>query len=173
VHGHLSSVILVSRIPERPRPGVPDEPAIQTQTEPPAAETKGQRTSRAKRYLRKELERLRKECDRAKQALKEAKKHLHQKEARPTHLKAQRVWLTLSLFAGARISFRAVSRVCMCSPPGWASARPRAPNPLQPWPAVVIVRRVAVMHLRDFGFRMEIVTLLERPAELLRDRGLT
>ena len=63
------------------------------------------------RYLRKELERLRQERDRAKQALKEAQEHLRQKEARPTHLKAHRVWLTLSLFAGARISFRAVSRV--------------------------------------------------------------
>jgi hypothetical protein len=63
------------------------------------------------RYLRKELERLRKERDQAKQALKEAKKHLRQKEARPSTLKAQRVRLALTLFAGARISFRAVSRV--------------------------------------------------------------
>jgi len=63
------------------------------------------------RYLRKELERLRNERDRAKQALQEANKQLHHKEARPTHLKAHRVWLTLTLFAGARISFRAVSRV--------------------------------------------------------------
>jgi len=63
------------------------------------------------RYLRKELERLRKERDRAQQALQEANKQLRQKEARPTHLKARRVWLTLALFAGARISFRAVSRV--------------------------------------------------------------
>ena len=63
------------------------------------------------RYLRKELERLRKERDDAKQALKEANKQLHQKETRPTHLKAHRVWLTLTLFVGARISFRAVSRV--------------------------------------------------------------
>ena len=63
------------------------------------------------RYLRKELERLRTERDRAKQALQEAHKQLRQKEARPTHLKAHRVWLTLPLFAGARISFRAVSRV--------------------------------------------------------------
>jgi hypothetical protein len=63
------------------------------------------------RYLRKELERLRKERDCAKQALKEAKKDLRHKEARPTHLKAHRVWLTLTLFTGARISFRAVSRV--------------------------------------------------------------
>ena len=63
------------------------------------------------RYLRKELERLRQERDLAKQALKEAKQPRRQKEARPTHLKTQRVWLALTLFAGARISFRAVSRV--------------------------------------------------------------
>ena len=63
------------------------------------------------RYLRKELERIRKERDRTKQALKEAHKPLRQKEARPPHLKAHRVWLTLTLFARARISFRAVSRV--------------------------------------------------------------
>jgi len=63
------------------------------------------------RYLRKELERIRNERDRTKQALKEAHKQLRHKEARPTHLKAHRVWLTLTLFARARISFRAVSRV--------------------------------------------------------------
>ena len=63
------------------------------------------------RYLRQELERLRNERDRAKQALQEANKPLRQKEAQPTPLKAHRVWLTLTLFAGARISFRAVSRV--------------------------------------------------------------
>jgi hypothetical protein len=63
------------------------------------------------RYLRKELERLRKERDCAKQALKEANQQLHQKATRPMHLKAHRVWLALTLFAGARISFRAVSRV--------------------------------------------------------------
>jgi hypothetical protein len=63
------------------------------------------------RYLRKELERIRKERDCAKQALKEANKPLRQKEARPATRKAQRVWLALTLFARARISFRAVSRV--------------------------------------------------------------
>ncbi|HEX2239430.1 MAG TPA: hypothetical protein VHJ19_14140 [Gammaproteobacteria bacterium] len=63
------------------------------------------------RYLRKELARLRQERDGAKRALKEAKKHLHQKEVQPANLKVQRVWLALTLFAGARISFRAVSRV--------------------------------------------------------------
>src|SRR5437773_5333642 len=63
------------------------------------------------RYLRKELERIRNERDHAKQALKEAKKQLRQQEARPTHLQAHRVWLTLTLFARAHISFRAVSRV--------------------------------------------------------------
>lgn len=63
------------------------------------------------RYLRKELERLRNERDRAKQALKEANKQRRQQEARPTPLKAHRVWLTLTLFTRAHISFRAVSRV--------------------------------------------------------------
>jgi hypothetical protein len=63
------------------------------------------------RYLRKELERIREERDCAKQALKEANKPLRQKEARPATRKAQRVWLALTLFARARISFRAVSRV--------------------------------------------------------------
>jgi hypothetical protein len=63
------------------------------------------------RYLRKQLARLRNERDHAKQALKEANKQLRQTEARPTHLKAHRVWVTLTLFARAPISFRAVSRV--------------------------------------------------------------
>src|SRR5215468_8173192 len=63
------------------------------------------------RYLRKELVRLRHERDRAKQALKEAHQQWCQTEARPTHLKAHRVWLTLTLFARAHLSFRAVSRV--------------------------------------------------------------
>jgi hypothetical protein len=72
---------------------------------------KAQERAAHNRYLRKALERLRNERDRAKQALQEAHKQLRQKEAQPTHLKAHRVWLTLTLFAGARISFRAVSRV--------------------------------------------------------------
>jgi hypothetical protein len=63
------------------------------------------------RYLRKQLERLRQERDLAKQALKEAKQQRRQQEAKPTDLKAHRVWLALTLFASARISFRAVSRV--------------------------------------------------------------
>src|SRR4029450_4208009 len=63
------------------------------------------------RYLRKQPERIPNERDHAKQALKEANKPRRQKEARPTHLKAHRVWLTLTLFARAHLSFRAVSRV--------------------------------------------------------------
>src|ERR671938_339323 len=63
------------------------------------------------RYLRKERKRMRKERDRTKQALQEVNKQLRQTEAQPTHLKAHRVWLTLTLFARAHISFRAVSRV--------------------------------------------------------------
>ena len=63
------------------------------------------------RYLRKALERIRQERDRATQALKEVNKQLRHKEARPANLKAQRVWRALTLCVGARISFRAVSRV--------------------------------------------------------------
>ena len=63
------------------------------------------------RSLRKARERLRNERERAKQARKKATKPLRQKEARPTHLKAHRVWLTLTLCARAHSSFRAVSRV--------------------------------------------------------------
>jgi hypothetical protein len=80
------------------------------------------------RYLRKALERLRHERDRAKQALNKANEPLRQKEARPTHLKAHRVWLTLTLFARAHLSFRAVSRVLPVLA-DWASARPRVPKP--------------------------------------------
>jgi hypothetical protein len=72
---------------------------------------KAQERAAHNRSLRKALERLRKERERAKQALQEAHKQLRHTEAQPTHLKAHRVWLTLPLFAGARLSFRAVSRV--------------------------------------------------------------
>ena len=63
------------------------------------------------RDLRKALERLRNERDRAKQALQETHKQRRQQEARPTHLKAHRVWLPLTFFARAHLSVRAVSRV--------------------------------------------------------------
>lgn len=118
MHVHLSSAILVSRIPERPTPGGTglDQGCLMSQ-QSKLRQSRHQWKHKAKeraehnRYLRKELERMRKERDRAKQALKEAQKHLRQKEARPSTLTAQRVWLALTLFAGARISFRAVSRV--------------------------------------------------------------
>ncbi len=67
------------------------------------------------RYLRKELERIRKERDHSRQALKETQARLRQKEAQAqglvVHHKVDLVWLALQLFVGARISFRAVSRV--------------------------------------------------------------
>src|SRR3989441_7819464 len=67
------------------------------------------------RYLRKELERIRKERDHSRQALKETQDRLRQKEAQAqglaVHHKVDLVWLALQLFVGARISFRAVSRV--------------------------------------------------------------
>lgn len=111
--------MLVSRIPERPPPEVPglDQRGCRMSQQSKVKQSRQQWKQKAKeraeqnRYLRKERERLRHERDLAKQALKEAKKHLRQNEARPAILKAQRVWLALTLFAGARISFRAVSRV--------------------------------------------------------------
>jgi len=67
------------------------------------------------RYLRKELERIRKERDHSRQALKATQDRLRQKEAQAqglvVHHKVDLVWLALQLFVGARISFRAVSRV--------------------------------------------------------------
>jgi hypothetical protein len=107
------------------------------------------------RYLRKELERLRQERDLAKQALKEAKQALRQKEVKPANLKAQRVRLALTLFAGARISFRAVSRVLhvLADRLGLGKA---------PWPQTVInwVLRLSMV-------RMQSLQLLESTARHL------
>jgi hypothetical protein len=107
------------------------------------------------RYLRKEIERIRQERDRAKQALKEANQQLRQKEVRPAILKAQRVWLALTLFAGARISFRAVSRVLhvLADRLGIGKA---------PWPQTVInwVMRLSVV-------RMQSVKRLQGPTRRL------
>jgi hypothetical protein len=96
------------------------------------------------RYLRKELKRLRQERDLAKQALKEAQKHLRQKEVRPTHLKVQRVWLALTLFAGARISFRAVSRVLHVLADGLGIAKAPCPQTVINW-----VMRLSVVRLQS------------------------
>src|SRR3989442_14810066 len=85
------------------------------------------------RYLRKELKRLRNERERAQQALKEANKQLRQKEARPTHPKAHRLWLTLTLFARAHISFPAGSRVLHVLPNWLATATPPCPQPVITW----------------------------------------
>lgn len=96
------------------------------------------------RYLRKELKRLRQERDRAKQALKEAQKHLRQKEARPAILKAQRVWLSLSLFVGARISFRAVSRVLHVLADGLGIGKAPCPQTVINW-----VMRLSMVRLQS------------------------
>lgn len=96
------------------------------------------------RYLRKELERLRQERDLAKQALKEAKKQLRQKEARPALLKAQRVWLALTLFAGARISFRAVSRVLHVLADGLDLGKAPCPQTVINW-----VMRLSMVRLQS------------------------
>ncbi len=106
-------------------------------------------------YLRKELERLRNERDRAKQALKEANKHLRQKEARPATLKAQRVWLALTLFARARISFRAVSRVLRVLAPWLGIGKAPCPQTVINW-----VMRLSIV-------RMQSVRLLQGAARHL------
>jgi hypothetical protein len=107
------------------------------------------------RYLRKELERLRNERDRAKQALKEAHKQLRQKEARPPPLKVHRVWLTLTLFAGARISFRAVSRVLHVLADGLDIGQAPCPQTVINW-----VMRLSIV-------RMQAVKLLQGAARHL------
>jgi hypothetical protein len=107
------------------------------------------------RYLRKELERLRQERDLAKQALKEAQKHLRQKVARPANLKAQRVWLALTLFASARISFRAVSRVLHVLADGLGIGKAPCPQTVINW-----VMRLSVV-------RMQAVKLLQGAARHL------
>ena len=96
------------------------------------------------RYLRKQLERIRNERNRTKQALKEANKQLRQKEARPTHLKAHRGWLTLTLFAGARISFRAVSRVLHVLAEWLGIGKTPCPQTVINW-----VMRLAVVRLQS------------------------
>jgi hypothetical protein len=107
------------------------------------------------RYLRKELERMRQERDRAQQALKEAIQQRRQKEARPTHLKAHRVWLALTLFAGARISFRAVSRVLHVLADWLGIAKAPCPQTIINW-----VMRLSVV-------RMQSVQLLQGTARRL------
>ena len=107
------------------------------------------------RYLRKEIERMRQERDRAKQALKEATQPLRQQEARATHLKAHRVWLALTLFAGARISFRAVSRVLHVLADWLGIAKAPCPQTVINWGM-----RLSVV-------RMQSVTLLQGTARRL------
>jgi hypothetical protein len=107
------------------------------------------------RYLRKEITRLRQERDRAKQALKEAHAQLRQKEARPTPLKAHRVWLALTLFTRARISFRAVSRVLHVLADCLGIAKAPCPQTVINW-----VMRLSVV-------RMQSVQLLQGAARRL------
>jgi hypothetical protein len=96
------------------------------------------------RYLRQEIERMRQERARAQQALHEATQQLRQKEARPTHLKAHRVWLALPLFAGARSSFRAVSRVLHVLADWLGIAKAPCPQTIITW-----VMRLSVVRLQS------------------------
>lgn len=107
------------------------------------------------RYLRKELERMRNERDRTQQALKEANKQLRQQAARPTHLKAHRVWLPLTLFARARISFRTVSRVLHVLADWLGIGKAPCPQTVINW-----VMRLSIV-------RMQSVTLLQGAAQHL------
>ncbi len=78
---------------------------------------KGKARERAdhNRYIRKQLARVKNERDRDHKALKEAQARLRQQETQrqglAIHPKADLVWVALQLFVGARIGFRAVSRI--------------------------------------------------------------
>src|SRR5712664_813179 len=100
------------------------------------------------RYLRKELERLKRERDAYKKRAKQAEAQLG--AHRPASLvpamdrKVELVHVTLDLFVGARISFRAVSRVLgvLAAPLGLAKA---------PCPQTVIhwVTRLSIARLQE------------------------
>src|SRR3989449_3510915 len=83
------------------------------------------------RYQRKHIARITAERDRATQALKEAQARLRQLESPRQELvalpKVDLVWLALQLFLGARIGFRAVSRVLSLL--AWALGIKNAPCP--------------------------------------------
>lgn len=98
------------------------------------------------RYLRKELERLRKERDHAKHALKAMKAQQRYQEVRPADLKAQRVWLALTLFSGARISFRGVSRVLRVLAPQLGIGKAPCPQTVINW-----VLRLSIVRLHTVG----------------------
>jgi hypothetical protein len=89
------------------------------------------------RYLRKELERIRQERDRSQQAIKETQDRLRQQEAQAQGLvvphKVDLVWLALQLFVGARISFRAVSRVLRLLAEGFGIKKAPCPQTLVNW----------------------------------------
>jgi len=93
---------------------VPDEPANSKLRQSASSEHKAKERADQNRYLRKELERLRNERDRAKQASKRPTSRCAKKEARPTHLKAHRLWLTLTLLHAPHLAF-APSRACCCA----------------------------------------------------------
>ncbi len=126
----------------------------------PQWKQKAKERAEQNRDLRKDLERMRNERARPQQALKEANKPLRHQEARPTHLKAHRVWLPRTLLARARRSVRAVSRVLhvLAAWRGIGKA---------PCPHTVIhgVRRLSMV-------RMQSVTLLQGAAKPLSRMAL-
>jgi hypothetical protein len=98
------------------------------------------------RYLRKELERIRKERDRSQQALKETQDRLRQQEAQGlvVHPKVDLVWLALQLFVGARISFRAVSRVLRLLAEVFGIKKAPCPQTLVNW-----VTRLSIVRIQS------------------------
>ena len=98
------------------------------------------------RYLRKELERIRKERDRSQQALKETQERLRQQEAQGlvVHHKVDLVWLALQLFLGARISFRAVSRVLRLLAEVFGIKKAPCPQTLVNW-----VTRLSIVRIQS------------------------
>jgi len=98
------------------------------------------------RYLRKELERIRKERDHSQQALKETQDRLRQQEAQGlvVHHKVDLVWLALQLFLGARISFRAVSRVLRLLAEVFGIKKAPCPQTLVNW-----VTRLSIVRLQS------------------------
>jgi len=99
------------------------------------------------RYLRKEIKRLRQERDRAKQALQEANEQRRAKQAKPAELKAHRVWLALTLFSRARISFRAVSRVLHVLADCLGIVKAPCPQTVINWVTRLSVARMQSLHL--------------------------
>ena len=115
-------------------------------------------------YLRKELERIRKERDHSRQALKETQARLRQKEAQAqglvVHHKVDLVWLALQLFVGARISFRAVSRVLRLLAEVLGIKKAPCPQTLVNWVTSLSIVRIQSARLLQGGVSLVSVQVM-------------